>query len=1103
MKKTTSLIMVFFMIIIKSFSQSFEYGSNMTAPSTINENQSFQVSVNVKNTTGTSFAGKITANVFESGVQGASVATIQELSGITINANGDQTLNFSTNGIPAMKAGKIYEVVLFSYPDNAPGTYSQVSVGSYSTGKITVNTPPAAMIQMGGTMSGPSTINQGQGFTVNVDIQNAGNADYTNGKLIAQVFDFGTANFIGAVDTKTGVNITANNTWGPYSFTTAGISGMLAGKKYAVVLYYDDQKGGTPKIPDNGSFINEFAITVNASSTTDIKMGSSITGPSSITVGSIFTLQAKFRNDGNANFVSGTFDAEVYEEGQGAQGVNGITSSNDVTGITVNANSTSNSLTFSFNDVSKLVAGKKYEIKMWYVPNGTSFQEVPSNGSFSNLFTISVNAAVAASLEYGNNMTAPSSINENQGFQVSVNLKNTTGSAFYGKIRADVFESSTNVATIQELNGITINGNGNQTLTFSTNGIAAMKAGKTYEVVLFSYPDNAPGTYSQVSVGSYTTGNIKVNANNQIAYSLVYGGNVSVTSQIINENQGFAVSVNIKNTSSSAFSGTISADIFDAGANIGEVQALNGITINGNSDKTYAFSTGGIAAMKAGKTYDVVFYERANGGSWAQISKGSFAYGQITVNNNQASVAKLEFGSNINAPASITQGQGFTTSLYIRNVTNTTFQGNIRALIYENGGSNSGLAGTVQTINNITINGGNSQYYSFSTNGISAMLSGKKYGVYIEYQTNGSSWTPLPTGSYNGAEITVVGNNQTSTALVLGSNINGPSNINQNQAFAVDVTIKNNGSIAYVGRFAADVYNSSGGYIATMQFLNGINVPGNGSKNLNFTSTGVPGMTFGNTYAVKVVYEPNGQGNGWVPVPNGSYQNAKSITVNGTTQAGVSMAMASAMIINPSDFKANTPFSVYAKVINTSNTLFNGKVVAHVYDASGAPVAGIGLQSAVTINAGSKQFLTFNSSSGINLSPGTYYIKLSYVENTSSSWVLVMDNGSLKNSETISVTTHHFSAMSIAANEGGSRSLSVYPNPNEGVFSVNMDVEKEGAYTIEVYNELGAKVYTESISLNVGSYQKQIDIRNNEKGIYIVRVLGSSLGMKTQKIILQ
>jgi hypothetical protein len=215
------------------------------------------------------------------------------------------------------------------------------------------------------------------------------------------------------------------------------------------------------------------------------------------------------------------------------------------------------------------------------------------------------------------------------------------------------------------------------------------------------------------------------------------------------------------------------------------------------------------------------------------------------------------------------------------------------------------------------------------------------------------------------------------------------------------------------------------------------------------------------------------------------------------------MAMASAMIINPSDFKANTPFSVYAKVINTSNTLFNGKVVAHVYDASGAPVAGIGLQSAVTINAGSKQFLTFNSSSGINLSPGTYYIKLSYVENTSSSWVLVMDNGSLKNSETISVTTHHFSAMSIAANEGGSRSLSVYPNPNEGVFSVNMDVEKEGAYTIEVYNELGAKVYTESISLNVGSYQKQIDIRNNEKGIYIVRVLGSSLGMKTQKIILQ
>ena len=70
----------------------------------------------------------------------------------------------------------------------------------------------------------------------------------------------------------------------------------------------------------------------------------------------------------------------------------------------------------------------------------------------------------------------------------------------------------------------------------------------------------------------------------------------------------------------------------------------------------------------------------------------------------------------------------------------------------------------------------------------------------------------------------------------------------------------------------------------------------------------------------------------------------------------------------------------------------------------------------------------------------------------------------------------------------GSPQVAIYPNPNDGVFTVdvNENISRSG-YSIEIINSLGRQVYIESIQ----SYPATIDI-NLSAGLYYVKIKSSN-----------
>lgn len=76
--------------------------------------------------------------------------------------------------------------------------------------------------------------------------------------------------------------------------------------------------------------------------------------------------------------------------------------------------------------------------------------------------------------------------------------------------------------------------------------------------------------------------------------------------------------------------------------------------------------------------------------------------------------------------------------------------------------------------------------------------------------------------------------------------------------------------------------------------------------------------------------------------------------------------------------------------------------------------------------------------------------------------------------------------------------LSIYPNPNNGVFTVDIR-HLSGNENIEVFNVFGQLVYSQK-AVNTGT---SIDISNQASGLYFVRITNDGLLIATQKMIRQ
>lgn len=100
--------------------------------------------------------------------------------------------------------------------------------------------------------------------------------------------------------------------------------------------------------------------------------------------------------------------------------------------------------------------------------------------------------------------------------------------------------------------------------------------------------------------------------------------------------------------------------------------------------------------------------------------------------------------------------------------------------------------------------------------------------------------------------------------------------------------------------------------------------------------------------------------------------------------------------------------------------------------------------------------------------------------------VIVTVNGcSSVSSAVTSVTTVGISEGA-AANE-----FMVYPNPNNGEFSLSFFSNEKADYRIEIMNALGQKVYSETLNDFTGSYIRQLTVTEFGQGIYTIGITNS------------
>jgi Secretion system C-terminal sorting domain len=85
-----------------------------------------------------------------------------------------------------------------------------------------------------------------------------------------------------------------------------------------------------------------------------------------------------------------------------------------------------------------------------------------------------------------------------------------------------------------------------------------------------------------------------------------------------------------------------------------------------------------------------------------------------------------------------------------------------------------------------------------------------------------------------------------------------------------------------------------------------------------------------------------------------------------------------------------------------------------------------------------------------------------------------------------------------ATQKNTKHSISIYPNPSTGVFTVNFNNNLEDNNNIEIFNLLGQNVYKETV---INEKDLKISLTHLPKGTYIVKIANGEENYNTKIII--
>ncbi len=120
------------------------------------------------------------------------------------------------------------------------------------------------------------------------------------------------------------------------------------------------------------------------------------------------------------------------------------------------------------------------------------------------------------------------------------------------------------------------------------------------------------------------------------------------------------------------------------------------------------------------------------------------------------------------------------------------------------------------------------------------------------------------------------------------------------------------------------------------------------------------------------------------------------------------------------------------------------------------------------------------------LLPGAIYQTYTATESGEYWDVVTMNNCS-------SDTSNHIPVVIIGINEQQTGSISVYPNPNNGQFTVKISSLKKESFKISVINNMGMKIIELKDLIVNGNIEKNIDLRPIPGGIYSVVIQNSEM----------
>lgn len=155
---------------------------------------------------------------------------------------------------------------------------------------------------------------------------------------------------------------------------------------------------------------------------------------------------------------------------------------------------------------------------------------------------------------------------------------------------------------------------------------------------------------------------------------------------------------------------------------------------------------------------------------------------------------------------------------------------------------------------------------------------------------------------------------------------------------------------------------------------------------------------------------------------------------------------------------------------------------------------------AITASAGGTT-LTSSSATG-----NQWYLDGSIINGATSQIYVAIENGDYTVVVTNGGCSSSASAATAVATVGinelsdNGTSFIVYPNPNNGLFTIQFNSTEMTTYTVEIQNVIGQIIYKENMNEFSGSYTKEFNISNYGKGEYFI-VVSDSKNNKTEKLI--